>query len=78
MLNSQYKGDVKYVTVHLITPWLKIVPLWIQEMLLSVLKIWKSDKDDSQKDEKTFEIVEGGNCPDFTVSPFLVREQPKT
>ena len=47
-------------------------------LLLSVLKIWKSDKDDSQKDEKTFEIVEGGNCPDFTVSPLLVHKQPKT
>jgi len=27
----------------------------------------RTAEDDSQKDEKTFEIVEGGNCPDFTL-----------
>ena len=31
--------------------------------------IWEFIKDESKKDdEKTFEIVEGGDCPDFTVS----------
>ena len=38
----------------------------------------KSVKDDSEKDEKTFEIVEGGNCPDFAVSFFLAQKQLKT
>ena len=50
---------------------------WMPVLSLYANKL-KSVKDDSEKDEKTFEIVEGGNCPDFTVSYFLAQKQPKT